>query len=291
MKKWEKFSREEIEKIVADSRNYGDLSKRLGYTGNTRYDVVKDMVDTLGLDVSHFRKGSKAIDYSKFTYGKRLNGPDMLPAIATLRGRMCEICGLDTWLDNPITLEVHHKDGDKLNNNLDNLQLLCPNCHSMTSNWKSRGKKYDTDKDYVKDEVIINAIEGCNNIREILLKARLSDNGSQYRRIKKLAEKNGIELPYVKKEPKYCVDCSKEIHRQYTRCQKCENLLRKQKGLESLPVTRNELKKLIRTNTFTQIGRQFNVADNTIRKWCVKFGLPKRTRDIVRYSDEEWDII
>ena len=53
----------------------------------------------------------------------------------------CECCGLTEWLNQPITLELHHKDGNHSNNELDNLELLCPNCHSYTENWRGRGKR------------------------------------------------------------------------------------------------------------------------------------------------------
>ena len=43
----------------------------------------------------------------------------------------CEICGLTEWLGQPIPLELHHKDCNHYNNDLNNLQLLCPNCHAM----------------------------------------------------------------------------------------------------------------------------------------------------------------
>ena len=55
-----------------------------------------------------------------------------------------------------------------------------------------------------------------------------------------------------------------------------------------MPVTREELKSLIRTKPFTQIGTQFNVTDNVVRKWCDKFNLPRRKSDIQKYSEEEW---
>lgn len=51
----------------------------------------------------------------------------------------CECCGLTEWLGEPIPLELHHKDGNHFNNELDNFQLLCPNCHAKTSSY--RGKK------------------------------------------------------------------------------------------------------------------------------------------------------
>ena len=58
-----------------------------------------------------------------------------------------------------------------------------------------------------------------------------------------------------------------------------------------MPVTREELKGLIRNKPFTQIGKQFNVTDNAIRKWCDKFNLPRKKSDIQKYSVEEWSKI
>lgn len=50
----------------------------------------------------------------------------------------CESCKLKDWLAQPIKLELHHIDGDRTNNNLENLQLLCPNCHSYTDTYKGK---------------------------------------------------------------------------------------------------------------------------------------------------------
>ena len=44
---------------------------------------------------------------------------------------VCEICGLSEWQGKKLVLEVHHKDGNHYNNTINNLQLLCPNCHSI----------------------------------------------------------------------------------------------------------------------------------------------------------------
>lgn len=54
----------------------------------------------------------------------------------------CELCGwgeINTFT-NKIPLEIHHKDGNYLNNSEDNLQVLCPNCHSLTETFKSHNK-------------------------------------------------------------------------------------------------------------------------------------------------------
>jgi 5-methylcytosine-specific restriction endonuclease McrA len=53
----------------------------------------------------------------------------------------CEICGISDWLGNKITLELHHIDGNRFNNELNNLQILCPNCHSQTENHSGKANK------------------------------------------------------------------------------------------------------------------------------------------------------
>ena len=56
-------------------------------------------------------------------------------------------------------------------------------------------------------------------------------------------------------------------------------------------VSREDLKKLIRTQPFTKLGEMFGVSDNAIRKWCIKYNLPKTKSDIQKYTDEEWELI
>lgn len=64
------------------------------------------------------------------------------------RGHRCEgeDCGVTEWRGQPVTLEVHHVDGDRKNNSDGNLQLLCGNCHAMTPNWRWRNWKNKGDE-------------------------------------------------------------------------------------------------------------------------------------------------
>ncbi len=57
---------------------------------------------------------------------------------AGLKNRRCELCGLSEWRGQPISLELHHVNGDALDNRLESLQILCPNCHSQTENFGRR---------------------------------------------------------------------------------------------------------------------------------------------------------
>ncbi len=54
----------------------------------------------------------------------------------------CNKCGLNKWLGEQLILEIEHKDGNKHNNKRENLEALCPNCHSQTPTWRGRNTKY-----------------------------------------------------------------------------------------------------------------------------------------------------
>ncbi len=58
-----------------------------------------------------------------------------------LKPAACERCGLTDWRGEPIGLQLHHVNGDGLDNRLDNLEVLCPNCHSQTDTWGARNKR------------------------------------------------------------------------------------------------------------------------------------------------------
>ena len=88
----------------------------------------------------------------------------------------------------------------------------------------------------------------------------------------------------------FCQDCGKEISKGAQRCGSCENKTRVIPN-DKMPVTRDKLKELIRSQSFVSIGNLFAVSDNAVRKWCDKYNLPRKKNDISQYSDEEWEKI
>lgn len=55
--------------------------------------------------------------------------------------RECQICHNTEWNGKPIPLEWHHIDGNPNNNEFNNIQILCPNCHAQTDNYKGKNRK------------------------------------------------------------------------------------------------------------------------------------------------------
>ena len=74
------------------------------------------------------------------TYRSRHNVKARLIAEG-LKQNQCELCGLTKWLGESLSMALHHVNGDGKDNRLENLQLLCPNCHSQTDNFSGRGQR------------------------------------------------------------------------------------------------------------------------------------------------------
>ena len=195
MKKWEKFSKEELEQFVKNSYSYAEVCKKCGYAPNSgsSTQAIKEMIELFNFDITHFKKQSwnkYNFDYSRFKYGNNIKRGDAIKALVHLRGHQCERCNNSTWENQPIALEVHHLDGNNQNNELENLQLLCPNCHALTDNW--RGKNINQGVERVSDEVFIQALKNSPNIRQALIKVGLSPKGGNYTRANELIVKNQI---------------------------------------------------------------------------------------------------
>lgn len=159
-----------------------------------------------------------------------------------IKAKQCEICGVSQWQGVELPLELHHKDGDHYNNELSNLMILCPNCHSIQEG--NSGK----------------AVKSKEEIAKLAKEAKRTAS---------------------------CVVCGKPITRNSTYCPEC---YARESRIVERP-TRKELKNLIRTTSFLQIGKSYNVSDNAVRKWCDGYGLPRKVSEIKSYSDEEWDRI
>lgn len=98
--------------------------------------------------------------------------------------------------------------------------------------------------------------------------------------------KNSTQKEKHKKEF-FCEQCGAPIYSNSKLCTKCYHL--KSRKVEW--PTRQELKELIRNIPFTQIGKQFKVSDNTVRRWCDAYKLPRKRSIINNISDEEWEKI
>lgn len=104
----------------------------------------------------------------------------------------CANCGINEWFSNPLSLELEHKDGNSLNNSRENLEGLCPNCHSITKTWRGRNKPSKNGLTRVTDEFLLECYKETSNIRQALLKAGIAAKGNNYERLKNLLILHGL---------------------------------------------------------------------------------------------------
>ncbi|MBO5003868.1 MAG: HNH endonuclease [Clostridia bacterium] len=126
-------------KVCNESNTKQDAYLKLGMHRNT-FQKYCDL-----FDIKFKRKQNKKVLLQDVFDGKRNYPNSKLNYRLIKEGykeRKCEICGNTHWMGKPIMLELHHVDGNHTNNKLENLQLLCPNCHSLTDNFKSKNIKH-----------------------------------------------------------------------------------------------------------------------------------------------------
>lgn len=246
-----KHNKEELEAIVNKSFGYAECLRQLGLReAGGNYSTIKKYIKLYGISTEHFclqgwSKGKTVgpkTPTEDYLSNKKPVASNQLKIRLIKEGvfkKQCDKCKRIEWEGLPIPLELHHKNGDRLNNSLDNLCLLCPNCHATTDNYRGKNKK-------------ANKPDG---------------------RKKKSA---GREKRLVLKEETLCLHCSVQTKNKTKFCSSlCANShnpdgSRWKRKVENRP-DECTLLKLLEDNSFEAVGRMFNVTGNAIRKWLKQY--------------------
>ena len=223
------------------------------------YRVIKKYIAELKLDTSHFtgkgwNKGNKAnlnngakkslseilttnSNYSSYDLKKRLIQEN-------IKEQKCEKCGRTEWNGEPIPLELHHINGDHSDNRLENLQILCPNCHAQTGNYRGKKKQKVLKKSSSphKKNKFIGYCPICG--KEVYSDR---ENGQKY--------------------------CSKE----------CANKANSLRAIAKTPIISKEelLNKLIEFNgVYTEVGKNLEIDRGTVRSLVKKYNLQEEVDKI-----------
>jgi Zn finger protein HypA/HybF involved in hydrogenase expression len=96
----------------------------------------------------------------------------------------------------PLEFELDHISGKRQDNTRENLRLLCPNCHSQTPTYKGRNCSTLGEVTYTDDQ-IIHALKTNSSGYQAINSLGMNPHGRNYRRIRNIIKKYGLELPYA----------------------------------------------------------------------------------------------
>lgn len=286
-----KYTDEQFIEAVKTSLSIAEVCRKLDIKAvGGNYATIHNKIDKLNLDISHFtgKAWNQGLRYRVINPAKPLeeilkeNSPYQSSKLNIrlikegLKEPKCECCGNTKWLGQPIKLELHHVNGNHNDNRLENLQMLCPNCHAYTDNY--RGKN-----------ITQSARKETSEVESPKFKEALTDNadGNLEPSLKKnyVLIKEGAETRQEKpkskkvKEPRYCAYCGKElIGKQYKNkycSQECAHKANGSKRPDVFTLIEDfkELKSLV------QVGKKYGVTDKAVRKWCSLYGILDKVKE------------
>lgn len=132
------LTREEISHLFETSRNLREAAAKSGVCQRTFERIARDC----GLYRQIRNRSSAITPLNEILEGKYPGYPTAHLSKRLVKEGLkeykCEKCQIDTWNGEPISLELDHIDGCSTNHILNNLKLLCPNCHSQTPTYRSK---------------------------------------------------------------------------------------------------------------------------------------------------------
>lgn len=124
----------EVQRFYDQGHTITQCQERFGFARSTFMDAVRR---------GALRSRSQEAPIETYLVdGRRTNRTHLKKRLlaAGLKENVCERCGIRDWLGGPLSMALHHLNGFRLDNRLENLMLLCPNCHAQTPNFSGRNR-------------------------------------------------------------------------------------------------------------------------------------------------------
>jgi len=245
---------------VKSSYSIANVLLQLGLkpTGGN-YKTIENAIKRLQLNISHFT-GKGHLKGKTHNWGRSKHLDDILSGVTDysssfkLKNRLLkegllsykcynEDCNISSWRGKKLALQLDHINGVNTDHRLENLRLLCPNCHSQTDTFAGKNKK---------KSVVAEGLDPLVSISTTTLETATS--------------------AILTQPQNQCNKCQNPIHKQSFRCSKCKN------DEKIIWPAKEELEKLVWSISCFQLSKQLGVSDKAIEKRCKKLGISKPPR-------------
>jgi Zn finger protein HypA/HybF involved in hydrogenase expression len=137
--------KELILSLIEDNATKAEICRELNCKASTLESyLIKMNIDysgnkgAKGRKISNMRTSSEYYTSSNIIVGSHILKNKLIED--NVKEHKCESCDSEEWMGVKIPIELHHIDGNRFNNKLENLQILCPNCHAITDNYSGKNK-------------------------------------------------------------------------------------------------------------------------------------------------------
>jgi len=147
------YSEKELREAVKTSTSIRQVLDKLNIVpAGGNYQTTNRRIQKLDIDISHF--SGQAWNKGRVIGPKRpieeyLKENSVVQSFKLknrlitegLKQHKCECCGITEWMGKPTPIELDHINGNHHDNRLENLRILCPNCHAQTDTYRGKNKK------------------------------------------------------------------------------------------------------------------------------------------------------
>lgn len=272
----DKIDINELQNIISESTSISEVLRKIGVVdkGGNHTKLVKYLKEHPGINTETLvgrriqRVNKKGIPLKKLSQVLVENSTGNSHKLKLrlikegVKEEKCEVCGNTEWMGEPIPLDLHHINGNHFDNRLENLIIVCPNCHRLTDTHGNKNASIDLIFKQIAEQTAEDKIRLLLE-REEKRQQEFLENRIRYGKIAKFPKKEKVK--------KYCLQCGKEIiGRGEKYCSiECATIA----NSKIYPSKEELLEESKKYKSMEEMGRHYNITGNGLKKWFNKYSI------------------